>query len=142
VLTAQGRLGQKNGAGFYRYESDPKGRPRKSEDSKVAELLASVQPGGGRTYNEVELRERLMLPLIIEAVRCIEEGIVATPAEADMGLVLGLGFPRHVGGPLKYADWLGMSYIVKRCTHYASLGPLYIPTEGMHKAAQQGSRFF
>jgi 3-hydroxyacyl-CoA dehydrogenase/enoyl-CoA hydratase/3-hydroxybutyryl-CoA epimerase/enoyl-CoA isomerase len=59
-----------------------------------------------------------------------------------MSLVLGLGFPRHAGGPLKYADWLGMKHVVARCDVYASLGPLYEPTQGMRAAAESGKTFY
>jgi 3-hydroxyacyl-CoA dehydrogenase/enoyl-CoA hydratase/3-hydroxybutyryl-CoA epimerase/enoyl-CoA isomerase len=83
-----------------------------------------------------------MLPMMIEAARCLEEGIAASPAEVDMSLVLGLGFPRHVGGPLKYADWLGMKRIVARCAEYAALGPLYRPTEAMRTAAENGKTYY
>jgi 3-hydroxyacyl-CoA dehydrogenase / enoyl-CoA hydratase / 3-hydroxybutyryl-CoA epimerase / enoyl-CoA isomerase len=142
LLVRHNRLGQKNGAGFYRYENDPKGKPRKSVDPHTAELLASIQSSAARAFGDQELLERLMLPMIIEAVRCLEEGVVDSPAEVDMALVLGLGFPRHVGGPLKYADWLGMKHVVARCEAYASLGPLYNPTIGMRAAAGSSKRFF
>lgn len=142
LLVRNDRLGQKNGAGYYRYEGDPKGRPRKAVDPRTATLLAGIQPGGSRTFTDQELLDRLMLPLIIEAARCLEEGIAATAAEVDTGLVLGLGFPRYAGGPLKYADWLGLEQLVARCQRYASLGPLYAPTEGMRSAARNGKTFY
>jgi 3-hydroxyacyl-CoA dehydrogenase / enoyl-CoA hydratase / 3-hydroxybutyryl-CoA epimerase / enoyl-CoA isomerase len=83
-----------------------------------------------------------MLPLVIEAVRCLEEGIATSAAEVDMALILGLGFPRYPGGPLKYADWLGMAHVVARCDAYATLGRLYEPTEEMRAAARSGKRRF
>jgi len=128
--------------GFYRYENDPKGRPRKSIDPQVTQLLASIRSHSSTSFSDGELLERLMLPMMIEAARCLEEGIVESPAEVDMALVLGLGFPRHAGGPLKYADWLGMKHIVARCSTYASLGPLYAPTMAMQAAAESGKTFY
>ena len=142
LLTRENRLGQKNGFGFYRYELDPKGRPRKSVDPKTAELIAGVRSSTPRALTDEEMLERLMLPMIIEAVRCLEEDIVESPAEVDMSLILGIGFPRHVGGPLKYADWLGMKHVVERCDAYESLGPLYMPTDGMRAAARSGGKFY
>lgn len=136
------RLGQKSGAGFYRYERDPKGKPRKETDPRTAQMLAAIQPGGLRQFADEELLERLMLPMIIEAVRCLEEGIADSAAEVDMSLLLGLGFPRHVGGPLKYADWLGLKNVVTRCDAYSSLGTLYSPTAGMRAAALSGKMFY
>lgn len=142
LWVSHGRLGQKSGAGFYRYETDPKGRPRKVIDPQTQQLLAGIQPGGLAAFSDQELHERLMLPMIIEAARCLEESIAATPAEVDMSLVLGLGFPRHAGGPLKYADWLGMKHVVARCDAYSELGPLYAPTEAMRAAASTGTTYY
>jgi 3-hydroxyacyl-CoA dehydrogenase/enoyl-CoA hydratase/3-hydroxybutyryl-CoA epimerase/enoyl-CoA isomerase len=142
MLVQENRLGQKNGSGFYRYETDPKGRPRKSVDPKTAELIAGLRSSARRAFSDDEMRERLMLPMIIEAVHCLEEDIVESPGEVDMSLILGLGFPRHVGGPLKYADWLGMKHVVERCDAYAELGPLYTPTDGMRAAARSGGKFY
>lgn len=142
MLVRENRLGQKSGSGFYRFETDPKGRPRKSVDPKTAELIAGLRSSARRAFSDDEMRERLMLPMIIEAVHCLEEDIVESPAEVDMSLILGLSFPRHVGGPLKYADWLGMKHVVERCDAYAELGPLYTPTDGMRAAAKSGGKFY
>jgi 3-hydroxyacyl-CoA dehydrogenase/enoyl-CoA hydratase/3-hydroxybutyryl-CoA epimerase/enoyl-CoA isomerase len=83
-----------------------------------------------------------MLPMIIEAVRCLEEGIAESAGEIDMSLLLGLGFPRHVGGALKYADWLGLKHVVARCDAYTSLGPLYRVPENLRAAALAGKSFY
>jgi 3-hydroxyacyl-CoA dehydrogenase/enoyl-CoA hydratase/3-hydroxybutyryl-CoA epimerase/enoyl-CoA isomerase len=82
-----------------------------------------------------------MLPMIVEAARALEEGVVASAAELDMALLLGLGFPAHAGGVLKYADWLGLARVVDRCDRYASLGPAYAPTPRMRAMAASGERF-
>jgi 3-hydroxyacyl-CoA dehydrogenase/enoyl-CoA hydratase/3-hydroxybutyryl-CoA epimerase/enoyl-CoA isomerase len=128
--------------GFYRYETDPKGKPRKAIDPEAATLIASTRSGPEKSFSDEELTDRLMLPMMIEAARCLEEGIAATPAEVDMSLILGLGFPRHVGGPLKYADWLGMQQIVARCAKHEALGPLYHPTEAMKAAGRNSQRYY
>lgn len=87
------RFGQKNGLGFWRYKEDSKGKPKKEEDAAVDDLLAEVsQPK--RDFSEEEIIARMMIPMVNEVVRCLEEGIIATPAEADMALVYGLGFLR------------------------------------------------
>ncbi|MFL6599888.1 MAG: fatty acid oxidation complex subunit alpha FadB [Steroidobacteraceae bacterium] len=142
LFVQHGRLGQKNGGGYYRYDTDPTGKPKKSPDPRTAPLLASIQPEGLRSFSEQELLERLMLPMVIEAARCLEEGIAGSAAEVDMSLVLGLGFPRHAGGPLKYADWLGMKSVLMSCEAYTPLGPMYVPTEGMRAAAAAGIGFY
>ena len=142
LLVEQHRLGQKSGAGYYRYESDPKGKPRKLTDPQVPQLLAALQPSGAREFADQELIERLMLPMIIEAALCLEEEVAGSPEEIDLACVLGLGFPRHAGGPLKYADWLGLRNVIERCDAYSSQGPLYTPTERMRRMGQAGERYF
>jgi 3-hydroxyacyl-CoA dehydrogenase/enoyl-CoA hydratase/3-hydroxybutyryl-CoA epimerase/enoyl-CoA isomerase len=142
AMVRNNRLGQKNGSGFYRYDNDPKGRPRKSIDPQASQLIASIRSHSSTPFTDEELLERLMLPMMIEAARCLEEGIVESPAEVDMALILGLGFPRHVGGALKYADWLGMRHVVARCAAYALIGRLYAPTAAMRAAAGTGKTFY
>ena len=86
--------------------------------------------------------ERMMLPLILEAARCLEEGIVDSPAELDMALVLGVGFPTYLGGALKYADWLGLSQVVELSDRYAQLGPQYEVTRAMRAMAQNSQHYY
>lgn len=141
-LLEAGRLGQKSGAGYYRYGVDPKGKPRKLPDAEACALVAQLQAPGARPLEAQEIIDRLMLPMIIEASLCLEQGVADSPEEIDLALVLGLGFPRYAGGPLKYADWLGLKRVVERCDAYASLGPLYAPTERMRSMARAGERYF
>jgi 3-hydroxyacyl-CoA dehydrogenase/enoyl-CoA hydratase/3-hydroxybutyryl-CoA epimerase/enoyl-CoA isomerase len=142
LMVERQRLGQKSGTGFYRYIRDPKGKPHKEIDPQTTQLLSRTQPAGPKAFRDEELLERLMLPMIVEAVRCLEEGIVGSAAEVDLSLVLGVGFPRHAGGPLKYAEWLGLPKVVARCDAYASLGPLYTATKGLRSAALAGKKFY
>ncbi|HYD66851.1 fatty acid oxidation complex subunit alpha FadB [Azospirillum sp.] len=142
LMVENGRLGQKSGRGFYRYEPDDKGRPRKLPDDGAHVLLAAIQPGGTRDFTDAEIVDRLMLPMIVEAACCLEDGIAGSAAEIDMALVLGLGFPRHVAGPLAYADWLGMEAVVAACGRHAALGALYRPTAAMRAMAAEGGRFY
>ncbi|GAC1626209.1 MAG: fatty acid oxidation complex subunit alpha FadB [Nevskia sp.] len=136
------RYGQKNGIGFYKYETDPKGKPKKVTVPETYELIAQVQPNGKKDYSDEEIMERLMIPMIIETARCVEEKIVETPNEADMGLILGVGFPPHLGGALKYADAIGLANLVEKCKKYASLGKLYEPTATMKAMAAAGQRYY
>lgn len=142
VMYEQKRFGQKNGVGFYRYETDPKGKPRKVVDPQTYELIASVQPNGTRDFSEEEIVERLMLPMIIETARCLEDRIVETANEADMGLIMGVGFPPFRGGALKYCDTLGMKTVIEKCARYASLGKLYEPTARMVEMAAVGQTYY
>lgn len=142
VLLRAGRLGQKNGHGFYKYERDPKGRPRKDVDPDAGRLLATRQPSGSRPLSADEITSRLMLPMILEASRCLEDRIAATPAEIDMCLVLGLGLPRYLGGALKYADWLGLQDIIARASRLESISPIYCASERLLTMAQRGEAFY
>jgi len=142
VMYEQKRFGQKNGLGFYKYTTDPKGKPKKEVDQTSYELIKEVQPNGTKDFSDEEIIDRMMLPMIIETVRCLDEGIVDTAAEADMGLIMGIGFPPFRGGALKYADSLGMKTILEKCAKYAALGKLYEPTESMKKMAAEGKLYY
>lgn len=142
LMVANKRLGQKNGLGFYRYERDAKGRLVKQVDPQTQALLAREQPQGSRDFSPEQIVERIMLPMLIEAARALEEGIAESAIEIDMALILGLGFPRPVGGALKYADWLGLPALVERCDHYSSLGDLYDVPPRMREMAANNLKFY
>ncbi|MDP3168014.1 MAG: fatty acid oxidation complex subunit alpha FadB [Hydrogenophaga sp.] len=142
LMASEGRYGQKNGIGFYRYETDAQGKPRRSPAPDTPALLARLQPNGPRSFTDAEIVERMMLPMVVEAVHALEEGVVGTPAELDTALQLGLGFPAYAGGPLKYADWLGLAEVVARCDHLApTLGAALQPTARMREMAASDERF-
>jgi len=141
LMVTHHRLGQKNGAGFYRYEVDARGSRRRIVDLEAKSLLASIQPHGPREFGEEEVIDRLMLPMLIEAVHALEDGVVANPAALDTALLLGLGFPAHLGGILQYADWVGLDGIVARAAKYQGLGTAYIPTPQMVEMAKNHRRF-
>lgn len=134
------RLGQKNGKGFYKYEMDRKGKPQKLHDPDVAEVVASVQASVVE-FDAQEMVDRLMIPLCIESARCLEDNIVGTASEVDMGLVYGIGFPPFRGGALRHMDKMGLSAFCARADEFAHLGPLYHPTENMRQMAETGKSF-
>ncbi len=135
------RFGQKNGVGFYRYELDKRGKPKKLPDADTAGVIAASVTEQ-REFTDEQIIERMMIPMCIETVRCLEEGIVSGPADADMGLVYGIGFPPFRGGVLHYMDSIGMAEFCKMCEQYAELGALYHPTDGMKKMAADNKSFF
>ena len=135
------RLGQKNGKGFYAYETDKRGKPAKVADASVLDVLKPVVYEH-RDLTDEDIINWMMLPLCLETVRCLEDGIVETAAEADMGLVYGIGFPPFRGGALRYIDALGVAEFVAIADRYAALGPLYHPTEQLREMARTGQRFF
>ncbi|HXG27791.1 MAG TPA: fatty acid oxidation complex subunit alpha FadB [Nevskiales bacterium] len=142
VMYENKRYGQKNGVGFYKYETDPKGKPKKVVDPSTYDLIKSVQPNGQKDFSDEEIIDRHMLPMIIETVRCLDEGIVESPQEADMGLILGIGFPPFRGGALKYCDTIGMKTVLEKAAKYAHLGKLYEPTASMKKMAADGKTYY
>ncbi|MES1925654.1 fatty acid oxidation complex subunit alpha FadB [Salinisphaera sp. T31B1] len=142
VMVENNRLGQKTGSGYYKYEKDKKGRPKKSEDPQAYELIKTVQRDGAQEFDAEQIVDRMMIPMIIEAARALEEGIAETPNEVDMGLIMGLGFPPFRGGALKYADSLGLKAVCEKADRYGHLGKLYEPTERMRKMAANGETYF
>ncbi|MFH7572335.1 fatty acid oxidation complex subunit alpha FadB, partial [Pseudomonas syringae pv. tagetis] len=70
----------------------------------------------------------MIIPLCLEPLRCLEDGIVETAAEADMGLIYGIGFPPFRGGALRYIASIGVDEFVAMADRYAELGALYQPT--------------
>ena len=135
------RFGQKNNKGFYRYELDRKGKPKKLVDDEVPAILSEVV-SASRDFTDEEIVERMMIPLCIETVRCLEDGIVDSAAEADMGLIYGIGFPPFRGGALHYLDQLGLDNFCEMAKKYEALGPLYEPTEKMKQMAAAGDKYF
>lgn len=135
------RYGQKNGLGFYAYSKDAKGKPKKDIDPAALSLLAGIA-ADKQEFSAEDIIARVMVPMINETIRCLEEGIVASAAEADMGLIYGLGFPPFRGGPLRYADTIGLANFVALADKYAHLGEIYQVTDKTRAMAEAGQRFF
>jgi 3-hydroxyacyl-CoA dehydrogenase/enoyl-CoA hydratase/3-hydroxybutyryl-CoA epimerase/enoyl-CoA isomerase len=135
------RYGQKNGVGFYKYVADKKGIPKKEADSDVAALLQPLV-AAQKTVTDEEIVERMMLPMIIECSRCLEEKIVDSPMEVDLGLIYGLGFPPFRGGAMKYSDSVGLDNLVKLSEKYQTLCKLYEPTAQMKNLAKSAKGFY
>lgn len=142
LMVQHGRLGQKNGAGFYRHDTDDKGRPRKTSDPAARALVATLQPDGPRDFTEAEIVERLMAPLLHEAVRCLDEAVVGTAAELDMALLLGTGFPAWTGGPLKWIDQQGAAAVLAQAERLAAHGPMYAAPMLLRTMAAAGQTFY
>jgi len=137
-LVAAGRLGKKNGKGLYLYEGAKK---TKVFDPQIYEILG-VKPTAKKMAEE-EILERCLLPMINEAARCLEEGVVASAAEVDLGMIMGTGFPPFRGGLLRYADSLGARTIVDRLKKYeAKFGARFAPSQAILERAQNGKNFY
>ena len=121
------RLGQKNGKGFYSYELDKRGKQKKVADPAVLDVLKPIV-FEQREVTDEDIINWMMIPLCMETVRCLEDGIVDTAAEADMGLVYGIGFPPFRGGALRYIGSIGVAEFVALADKYTELCALYTPT--------------
>jgi len=141
ALYGDNRFGQKNGKGFYDHGLDKRGRPSKVPAERAYELLAA-SCADKKDFSADEIITRVMIPLVNEVVRCLEEGVVASAAEADMGLIYGLGFPPFRGGPIRYLETLGLANFIEMADKYAHLGEIYQVTDGLREMAQSGKSYF
>jgi 3-hydroxyacyl-CoA dehydrogenase/enoyl-CoA hydratase/3-hydroxybutyryl-CoA epimerase/enoyl-CoA isomerase len=141
ILFEAGRLGQKNDRGFYNYEPDKKGKPSKIPTQETYQLLLP-HVAAKKDFSDEEIIARLMIPIATELVRCYEESIVATPAEADMALIYGLGFPPFRGGIFRWLDEQGLAGFVATAKRFEGLGPLYHPTTAMVQLAADGKTYY
>jgi len=142
LMVRHRRLGQKNGIGFYRYAADASGKTRKQPAADSHALLHELQAQGSRDFDDREIIERMMLPMIVEAATALQDGIVGSAMELDMALLLGIGLPRHLGGALKYADWLGLGEVVAMSERHAALGPMYAVPSQLREMAAAGARYY
>ncbi len=136
-----GELGQKTGSGFYRYKREANGRPQKLVDENTVQRVQALQQTA-QDFSDEDIVGRLMVAMCLETVRCLEDGIVESPIEADMGLILGLGFPKFRGGALRYIDTMGAEKFCALADRFAALGPLYEVTPGLRAMAANGSKFY
>ena len=128
-------LGRKSGSGFYTY---------KGREQRVNSGVAKFRTGNSAAaYTEPELQRRMVLLMVNEAVRCLEEKVVATPGDVDFGMVMGTGFAPFHGGPLAYADTVGIAKIVDDMkTLVQAAGPQYEPCALLAEMAATGKTFY
>ncbi len=117
-LTRLGRLGQKSGSGFYRYADGDRAALPDPDVTLLIEQLAAARDIERRSIPEAEIVERCMLSLILVGARVLEEGIAARASDVDVVWTSGYGFPRYLGGPLFYADILGIAHVADRIRYY------------------------
>ncbi len=141
AMVKAGRLGCKSGGGFYRYAANG----RVLEPDPASEKLVSTyaeEPLGGEPLRDLEaIANRLVLPMVLEACRALDEELVRDPCDIDLGVIFGLGFPAFRGGLLAWADSLGADEILRRLEPLAPLGPRMLPTERLTKLARDGATF-
>jgi 3-hydroxyacyl-CoA dehydrogenase/enoyl-CoA hydratase/3-hydroxybutyryl-CoA epimerase len=137
AIADSGRLGRKNNKGFYIYENGKKKEP----DPTIAELMPP--PAGADKLSADDIVERCLLVFVNESIRCLEEGILASPYDGDVGAVFGLGFPPFWGGPFKFVDHIGAETLIKRLRKLEDrYGARFKPAELLIKQAATGQCFF
>jgi 3-hydroxyacyl-CoA dehydrogenase/enoyl-CoA hydratase/3-hydroxybutyryl-CoA epimerase len=135
-LIKDGRMGRKNGRGFYRYVDGEK----KGPDPSVYALFG--QDEKRKPFAEADIQKRVGLAFVNEAARCLEEGILRSPRDGDIGAIFGLGFPPFRGGPFSYIDHVGASEICRRLDQLAERhGMRFTPAEIIREYAKAGKKF-
>lgn len=141
LLLKADRLGQKNNKGFYKFEKDENGRLKKQYDESVESNLGAYRDTNSQLSDD-DIIARMMIPMVTEMARCLEEGIVESPVEADLSLLYGLGFPNFRGGILRWVDTIGIKNIIAMAEKWQHLGEIYQPTEGMQALARSEGGYY
>jgi 3-hydroxyacyl-CoA dehydrogenase len=140
-LYEMGRLGQKTGAGWYRYDENRKSNP----DPEVESLIRETAQAAGipqRSISREEILERCLYVMINEGARILEEGYALRAADIDTIYLSGYGFPGYRGGPMWYADSVGLKKILQRIEEFQrEHGELWEPAPLLRRLAEQGSTF-
>jgi 3-hydroxyacyl-CoA dehydrogenase/enoyl-CoA hydratase/3-hydroxybutyryl-CoA epimerase len=135
AVIADNRLGRKNKRGFYIYNGT-----RKQVDTSVYGLL----PGGAerRRVEARDVQQRLVFAFLNESAYCLQEGILRSPRDGDVGAIFGLGFPPFLGGPFRHLDHLGARFAVETLERLADAhGPRFSPAEILREKAKDGRAF-
>jgi 3-hydroxyacyl-CoA dehydrogenase/enoyl-CoA hydratase/3-hydroxybutyryl-CoA epimerase len=130
-----GRLGRRQGGGYYDYPADgPK---------QLWPGLGQHWPVKAEQPPVEEVKRRFLFIEALESARCFEEGVLTHPADADLGSILGIGYPAWTGGALSYIETVGVPVFVAECRRMAGLyGPRFKPTRSLKKMAAEGKRFY
>lgn len=135
MVERQKRPGRRFGKGFYDY---PEGQKK-----RLWPGLAQVWPLAAAQPDVEEVKRRLLYIQALETARCHEEGVITAPADADIGSILGWGFPSWTGGTLSLIDTVGAAAFVAECERMAKAhGPRFVPTEGLRRMAGRGELYF
>ncbi|MFN7130804.1 MAG: 3-hydroxyacyl-CoA dehydrogenase NAD-binding domain-containing protein, partial [Myxococcales bacterium] len=140
AVVKDGRLGRKAKKGFFKYDPET-GKKLKEIDETVYDLM----PGGRnrKSIDKREVAERIGLQMVNEAVRCLEEGILRSARDGDIGAVFGLGFPPFRGGPFRYVDSEGASTVLRKLESYQSrFGVRFEPAPLLVEMAKSGKKFY
>ncbi|WP_395700005.1 3-hydroxyacyl-CoA dehydrogenase NAD-binding domain-containing protein [Aquabacterium sp.] len=143
-LCEAGRFGQKTGAGWYRYEA---GKRDPIPDPVTEQLIADYRAAAGitpRKISDEEVVERCIYALVNEGARILDEGIAARASDIDIVYLNGYGFPLHRGGPMLYADMVGLPNVVRALRRFAAepgADASWAPAPLLVKLAEEGKTF-
>jgi 3-hydroxyacyl-CoA dehydrogenase/enoyl-CoA hydratase/3-hydroxybutyryl-CoA epimerase len=136
VMVSSGRLGQKNGKGFYRYRGDK----RTTVDPDAYKLLAVP---AAKDLPAETLQERMVLSMANEAIVCLEESVAREPRDVDLAMVMGTGFPPFRGGLLRYADSVGIPIVADRLARLTDAhGERFRPAAMLSRMVREQRRFY
>jgi 3-hydroxyacyl-CoA dehydrogenase/enoyl-CoA hydratase/3-hydroxybutyryl-CoA epimerase len=136
-------LGRKGGGGFYKYEGRGQS-PNKSltQWRQSGSAKNDVDPAAVAALAEEAFTNRLMFLMINEAARCIEEKVVESEEDADVGMVLGSGFAPDRGGPLRFAEHFGLKKVVEEMNRLAQSDEKFVPCDILKKHVREGTKFY
>ena len=133
IFYKAGNYGQKNGKGFYRYSVDAKGKPKKEINPEAYQLLGQDPSKMNTTITDQEIVDRLVLAFTFESARCLSEKIVDTAQELDLAMLTGLGYPPFRGGPMRYAESIGVGVLKEKGNLYSKLSARYEVTPAIEE---------
>ncbi len=137
-MIAKGWLGKKSGTGFYVFPQE-----KGAKETPNPEVAALQTNGAGRAQDEATLRDRMVLVMVNEAARVLEEGVVDAPEDVDFGMIFGTGWAPFRGGPLRYADTRGVAEIVAQLRKLQTeVAPHFEPCAKLSHMASSGARFY
>ncbi|NVK31222.1 MAG: fatty acid oxidation complex subunit alpha FadB [Gammaproteobacteria bacterium] len=140
ALVNAGRLGQKNGLGFYEWVKDKKGKLKQQPSEDAIAMVYGDQAPTDK-FDTADAVNRLMVAYVLEAIRCLQDGIVANAHDLDIAMLYGLGFPPHRGGPMAWADSIGATKLKAMAEQYSALGGLYAVPQLLSEHAESGKPF-
>ncbi|CDT30364.1 Fatty acid oxidation complex subunit alpha (Includes: Enoyl-CoA hydratase/Delta(3)-cis-Delta(2)-trans-enoyl-CoA isomerase/3-hydroxybutyryl-CoA epimerase; 3-hydroxyacyl-CoA dehydrogenase) [Vibrio coralliirubri] len=138
---AKGRLGQKTKEGFYLYKADRKGRLQPENHLETTALIDSLCDAP-ISMEPQDITLRMMLPMMYEAIRCLDDGIISSAAEGDIAFIYGTGFPAFRGGIFYYMDSMGLDKLLEIAQQYEDLGSLYAIPQGLRDRVELNRNFY
>ncbi len=140
ALVKAGWLGRKTGTGFYTYKGTGHDATIESVNEKLNDLIDPYRLAEQQTTDE-QIRDRLFLPMLLESLLVLDEGIVRDGCDIDLAVIHALGFPAFRGGVLAWGDYLGAAEVVRRLNKFNYLGPRMTPPARLLAHAESGRPF-